>query len=252
MMNIAAIEIAGLVVVRGSTVVIDGLDASVPIGSITGLIGPSGCGKTTLIRAIVGIQILRSGSVSVLGKPAGSASLREHVSYMTQGSSVYPDLTVQQNLRYFADLSGSASSTIDAALDDVALTDKRHDLVGNLSGGQRTRVSLAAALLARPDLFLLDEPTVGLDPVLRRDLWKLFSELAEAGKTLLVTSHVMDEAARCERVLLMREGRLVADETPAGLRERTGKDDLEEAFLTLAERSGSSDRNQSSTERSAS
>ena len=227
-----------LVVVRGGHRVIDSLSASVPAGSVTGLIGPSGCGKTTLIRSVAGIQLVRSGTVEVLGHPAGTAALRRRVGYVTQGSSVYPDLTVQENLQYFAALAGVPANAVDKSIDQVGLREQRRQLAGNLSGGQRTRASLAAALLAEPELFLLDEPTVGLDPVLRRDLWRLFGELAADGRTLFVTSHVMDEAARCQRVLLMREGRLVADDSPDGLRAATGEDDLEQAFLQLAERAG--------------
>jgi ABC-2 type transport system ATP-binding protein len=231
-----AIEVHELVVVRGGNRVLDGLSVHVPSGCVTGLLGPSGCGKTTFIRAVAGIQIIASGRIQVLGEPAGSASLRERLGYMTQASSVYPDLTVRQNLRYFAELAEADDSAVGSALDAVGLRDKRDAITGNLSGGERTRVSLAAALLSDPELYLLDEPTVGLDPVLRRDLWQLFAGLAERGRTLLVSSHVMDEAARCDRVLLMREGRLVAEDTPDGLRATTGETDLEKAFLALAER----------------
>ena len=230
------IEVEDLVVIRGKNLVLPGLTTDVKTGSVTGLLGPSGCGKTTLIRAIVGIQIIKSGKVTVLGGPAGTAATRARVGYVTQSSSVYPDLTVSQNLAYFAALAGSDSSAVTEALGNVGLTSDADSLTGNLSGGQRTRVSLAASLLADPDLYLLDEPTVGLDPVLRRDLWQMFVGLAGGGKTMLVTSHVMDEAARCDRVLLMREGRLVADATPDELRAKTGQDDLEQAFLVLAER----------------
>lgn len=236
MLNINAIETKDLVIVRGKNTVLPGLTTTVATGSVTGLLGPSGCGKTTLIRAIVGIQIIKSGTVTVLGGPAGTAETRSRVGYVTQASSIYPDLTVRQNLSYFAALAGSPDSSITEALVNVGLTDSAHALAGNLSGGQRTRASLAASLLADPELYLLDEPTVGLDPVLRRDLWQMFTGLAEDGKTLLVTSHVMDEAARCQRVLLMREGKLVADATPDELRQQTGEDDLEQAFLVLAEK----------------
>jgi ABC-2 type transport system ATP-binding protein len=235
MLNSPAIAIDGLTVIRGKSTVIPDLTVSVPRGSVTGLLGPSGCGKTTLIRAIVGIQIIRSGTVSVLDGPAGTPAARERVGYVTQASSVYPDLTVMQNLRYFAALTGGDDAAIREAIDDVGLADKVDALVADLSGGQRTRVSLAAALLSDPELYLLDEPTVGLDPVLRRDLWALFKRLASQGKTLLVSSHVMDEAGRCDRVLLMREGRIIADATPDELRADTGEDDLEQAFLVLAE-----------------
>ena len=239
MLNITAIEIADLTVVRGKRPVLGGLDLTVPTGSITGLLGPSGCGKTTLIRAIAGVQLLRSGTVHVFGQPAGNAAARQRVAYVTQASSVYPDLTVAQNLRYFARVSDASNAAVRRALDDVGLTGRENDLTANLSGGQRIRVSLAAALLANADLYLLDEPTVGLDPMLRRDLWQMFTDMAAGGATLLVSSHVMDEAARCDRVLLMREGRLIADATPQQLRDQTGHDDLEHAFLTLAERDAS-------------
>jgi ABC-2 type transport system ATP-binding protein len=230
-----AIEIEELVVVRCRNVVIPDLSVRVPRGSVTGLLGPSGCGKTTLIRAIAGIQRLRSGRVHVLGGPAGTPSTRERVGYMTQNSSVYPDLTVRQNLHYFATIAGTGEGAARAALANVGLQDKADALTAELSGGQRTRVSLAAALLIDPEFLLLDEPTVGLDPVLRRDLWQLFGALAAGGTTLLVSSHVMEEAGRCDRVLLMREGRLIADCSPDELRRRTGQTDLEQAFLTLAE-----------------
>lgn len=237
MFNTCAVKVTDLTVVRGGRTVLPALNLSVPGGSITGLAGPSGCGKTTLIRAIAGIQILKSGTVSVFGEPAGNAATRRRVAYMTQTSSVYPDLTIAQNLNYFASVSGAPRTAVRTVLDDVGLAGHERDLTGNLSGGQRSRVSLAAALLADADLYLLDEPTVGLDPVLRRDVWEMFSSLAQSGKTLLVSSHVMDEAARCDRVLLMREGHLIADATPAELRAQTGEEDLERAFLALAESS---------------
>lgn len=235
MLNSAAITIASLTVIRGKSTVIPDLTVTVPRGSVTGLLGPSGCGKSTLIRAIVGIQIIKSGTVTVLGGPAGTPASRQRVGYVTQSSSVYPDLTVMQNLDYFAALTDSDDAAVREAVDNVGLGDKVDALVADLSGGQRTRVSLAAALLSDAELYLLDEPTVGLDPVLRRDLWQLFHRLAEAGKTLLVSSHVMDEAGRCDRVLLMRDGRIIADATPDELRADTGEDDLEKAFLVLAE-----------------
>jgi ABC-2 type transport system ATP-binding protein len=235
MLNSPAIEVDRLKVIRGKNTVIPDLTITVPRGSVTGLLGPSGCGKSTLIRAIAGIQIIESGTVMVLDGPAGTPAARELVGYVTQSSSVYPDLTVMQNLRYFAALAGGDDAAIRDAVANVGLADKVDALVADLSGGQRTRVSLAAALLADPELYLLDEPTVGLDPVLRRDLWQLFKRLAAEGKTLLVSSHVMDEAGRCDRVLLMREGRIIADATPDELRQTTGEDDLERAFLVLAE-----------------
>ena len=230
-----AIEVTGLHVVRGGTTVLPGLDVSVRAGTITGLLGPSGCGKTTLIRALAGVQEVESGEVTVLGEAAGSPRNRARVAYMTQASSVYPDLTVRQNVNYFAALHGAPASAVVQALVDVGLDDLAARLTGDLSGGQRSRVSLAVALLADPEVLLLDEPTVGLDPVLRRDLWQLFAGLADAGRTLLVSSHVIEEAGRCDDVLLMREGRILAQATPADLLARTGADDLEAAFLAIAE-----------------
>jgi ABC-2 type transport system ATP-binding protein len=231
-----AVRVAGLCVDRGGRRVLHGVDFSIPPGAVTGLLGPSGCGKTTLIRSIVGVQRIRAGAVEVLGQPAGSAALRAHVGYVTQAPSVYADLTVAANVRYFSAVLGVPAARGQRALEAVGLADRRGDVVGRLSGGERARVSLACALLGDPELLVLDEPTVGLDPVLRRDLWRLFHELAADGKTLLVSSHVMDEAERCDRLLLMRDGRLVADDTPGALRERTGADDLEDAFLRIVER----------------
>lgn len=230
-----AVEVRDLVVERGGNLVLPGLTLDIEVGTVTGLLGPSGCGKTTLIRAIVGVQIVKSGSVEVMGEPAGSPMNRQYVGYVTQSSSVYPDLTIAQNLAYFASFYDVPAANVERAMADVGLTERRDSLVGNLSGGQRTRVSLAASLLMDADILLLDEPTVGLDPVLRRDLWRLFHSLAEEGRTLLVSSHVMDEATRCDRILLMREGKIIANETPDGLRALGGSNDLEEAFLNLAE-----------------
>jgi len=235
MMNKAsAVTVEKLVVERGGNVVLPGLDIAIRSGTVTGLLGPSGGGKSTLIRSIAGIQQVKSGVVTVLGSPAGSVENRRRVGYMTQGNSVYADLTVTENVEYFASLAGRDRSAVRAAIDAVDLGPHATALTGNLSGGQHARVSLAAVLVGDPQLYLLDEPTVGLDPVLRRDLWQLFAELAGQGKTLLVSSHVMDEAARCEDVILLRDGRLVAQDSPDGLRRASGCDDLDEAFLTLA------------------
>ena len=229
----AAVTVSDLVVDRGPRRVLHGLSFAVPPGQVTGLLGPSGSGKTTLIRAIVGVQQVRSGEVTVLGEPAGSAGLRHRVGYVTQAPSVYADLTVQENLRYFASVLGVAPGQIDRALTAVDLADAGDQLTGTLSGGQRSRVSLAAALLGEPELLVLDEPTVGLDPVLRVELWDRFHALARAGTTLIVSSHVMDEAGRCDRLLLLRDGDLLADSTPAQLRADGRSDDLEEAFLNV-------------------
>ena len=228
-----AVEVHDLVVERGRRTVLHGVGCAVPAGSVTGLLGPSGSGKTTLIRAIVGVQVVKSGTVTVLGKPAGSAPLRRLVGYVTQAPSVYADLSVRENARYFAALYGLGAAEADRAVTDVGLADAAGQLVGNLSGGQRSRASLACAMIGRPELLVLDEPTVGQDPVLRAELWGRFHELAAAGTTLLVSSHVMDEAGRCDRLLLIREGRLIADDTPAAIRAAAHTDDLDEAFLRL-------------------
>ena len=202
---------------------------------MTGLLGPSGSGKTTLMRAIAGVQVVESGELTVGGLPAGAPELRRRIGYVTQAPSVYADLSVRENLRYFARILGAPSVRIDEAIDTVALGGQANQVVHTLSGGELSRVSLATALLGRPDVLVLDEPTVGLDPVLRRDLWRAFHVLAEAGTTLLVSSHVMDEASRCDDLLLLREGRLVFTGTPDELLRRTGADSLEDAFLALAE-----------------
>jgi ABC-2 type transport system ATP-binding protein len=229
----SAVSVAGLHVERGGRDVLHGLDFEVPRGCVVGLLGPSGCGKTTLMRALVGVQIIQRGTVTVLGHPAGSRKLQRKVGYATQNPAVYVDLTVMENLQYFASVLGAPKGDAERVIEEVGLGDARSQLVGSLSGGQRGRASLAAALLGSPELVVLDEPTVGLDPVLRQELWELFHELAGDGATMLVSSHVMDEAARCHRLLLMREGDLLADDTPDGLRARTGTDDLEQAFLRL-------------------
>ena len=230
-----AIRIDGLTVRRGGRLVLPGIDVRVPSGQVTGLLGPSGSGKTTLMRAIVGVQIVESGTVEVLGLPAGSPAVRRRVGYVTQAPSVYGDLTVRENLVYFARVLGAPLERVTEAIEVVALGDHADQVVRTLSGGERSRVSLASALLARPEVLVLDEPTVGLDPVLRRDLWQTFHRLADEGSTLLVSSHVMDEAERCHSLVLMRAGRIVATDTPDGLRAKTGRQDLEEAFLVLAE-----------------
>jgi ABC-2 type transport system ATP-binding protein len=232
-----AVVIRGLHVVRGGRPIIDGLDLSLPAGSVVGLMGPSGSGKTTLMRSLVGVQDKVTGSVEVLGSAAGSPALRRRVGYMTQDASVYTDLTVAQNLRYFAALAGvpAPAEAVATAVGTVDLGGHEKQRVGTLSGGERSRVSLAAALVGGPELLVLDEPTVGLDPVLRRDLWAVFRRLAAEGRTLLVSSHVMDEAVQCDRLILMRDGALVADTTPDELLATTGAPDAERAFLALIE-----------------
>ncbi|WP_198652940.1 ABC transporter ATP-binding protein [Actinocorallia populi] len=232
MMNYA-VRVADLRVRRGGREVLHGLGFEVPRGRVVGLLGPSGCGKTTLLRAIVGVQAVESGTVEVLGRPAGAKEVRSRVGYATQHPAVYLDLTVRENLRYFGRVIGAPGEDVDRVMGQVGLGSQADQLAGSLSGGQLGRVNLAVALLGAPELVVLDEPTVGLDPVLRQELWALFHRLAEDGVTMIVSSHVMDEAARCQRLVLLRDGRILADETPAELSAQTGTDDLEEAFLRL-------------------
>jgi ABC-2 type transport system ATP-binding protein len=228
-----AIDIAGLQVIRGGRPAVRDVTVRIARGTITGLLGPSGCGKTTLMRCVVGTQIVAKGTITVLGHPAGSAVLRHRVGYVTQNPTIYNDLRVIDNVRYFAALYGASPTAADQAVAAVGLGDHRSAYCGNLSGGQRTRASLACALVAEPELLVLDEPTVGLDPVLRVDLWQQFDALARRGTTLLVSSHVMDEADHCGDLLLMREGRILAHTTPARLRKDTSCSSLEQAFLTV-------------------
>ncbi|MFD5216783.1 ABC transporter ATP-binding protein [Streptomyces tendae] len=250
-----AVHAEDLTVVRGSRTVLRGLGFTVPRGRITGLLGPSGCGKSTLMRAIVGTQAKVAGTLDVLGRPAGHPSLRTRIGYVTQAPSVFDDLTVRQNLAYFAEILDPGRAAADRRREDVTrvvadvdLTTHADALAGNLSGGQRSRVSLAVALLGAPELLVLDEPTVGLDPVLRRDLWALFHSItAERGATLLVSSHVMDEAERCHRLLLMREGEVLADDTPDALRTRTDSETVEEAFLHLVDEAKAAARTKETT-----
>ncbi|CCQ16314.1 putative ABC transporter [Rhodococcus sp. AW25M09] len=230
-----AVEIERLTVRRGGRPVLRDVDMTIPRGTITGLLGPSGCGKTTLMRAIVGTQIVRSGSVTVLGSPAGSSVLRSKVGYVTQAPSVYLDLTVRENVQYFGAMYGRRAPEVAAAIDSVGLTDWTSSRAGQLSGGQLGRVSLASALVAEPELIVLDEPTVGLDPVLRAELWSRFADIAAAGTTILVSSHVMDEAEHCSSLILMREGSVLAQSSPEELLTRTNETSLEHAFLTLIE-----------------
>ncbi len=228
-----AVAVRDLHVSRAGVEVLHGLDFAVHAGQVTGLLGPSGCGKTTLMRTLVGVQRITDGEVDVFGRPAGAADLRHRIGYVTQAPSVYADLTVLENLRFFARILGVGEEQVEESLRTVVLEDRRDSVVHALSGGQRSRVSLAVALLGSPDLLVLDEPTVGLDPVLRVELWETFHRLAEAGAAVLVSSHVMDEASRCDRLLLMREGRLIADDTPHGLLRETAAEDIEGAFLSL-------------------
>ncbi|KQW47001.1 multidrug ABC transporter ATP-binding protein [Nocardioides sp. Root1257] len=227
-----AVEISDLHVVRGGHDVLEHLDLSIGDG-VTGLLGPSGCGKSTLMRCLVGVQQVAGGTVRVFGQEAGSRPLRDRIGYVTQAASVYDDLSVAENLRFFARVLGVDRQEVDRVVEAVDLGSQRDRVVGRLSGGQRSRASLAVALLGSPDLLVLDEPTVGLDPVLREDLWALFHELAAGGTAVLVSSHVMDEAERCDRLLLMREGRIIADGSPTEIKQQAGADSVDAAFLAI-------------------
>jgi ABC-2 type transport system ATP-binding protein len=229
----SAIVVDRLRVVRSGRVALDDLTLEVRQGVVTGLLGPNGSGKSTLMRAIVGVQCVTGGDIRVLGMPAGASPLRKRVAYTTQAPSVYGDLTVRENLRYFARLLGAGSARVNDVLATVSLAAEADRVVNRLSGGQRARAALATALVGSPDVLILDEPTVGLDPALRRDLWTAFAELAAGGATLVVSSHVMDEAERCDDLLLLHEGRLLTSGSVAELRRSTGEQDLDAAVLRL-------------------
>lgn len=226
-----AIVAEKLTIIRGKNEVLHGISCEVKRGTVTGLIGPSGSGKTTLMRAIVSVQKINDGTLTVLDEPAGSARLRSRIGYVTQSPAVYDDITVEQNLDYFASIIRAGASDVTQALKAVYLEPQRKQLVGSLSGGQYARVSLAVALLGKPELLVFDEPTVGLDPILRDELWSLFAELARDGQTLLVSSHVMDEAERCSELILMRDGTVIWNDTKDVLLKATKTRSVGDAFV---------------------
>lgn len=227
------VAIVNLRVIRDAKIIIPDLTLSIKTGVITGLLGPSGSGKTTIFRSIVGVQKLSGGSISVLGQRAGAKSLRSKIGYLPQSSSIYSDLTCLENLHFFASILGKSKTAVAEVVDLVGLTANRKQLASSLSGGEKTRLGLAATLLGNPEVLILDEPTVGLDPVLRIELWKIFNQLAEQGKTLIISSHVMDEADRCHTLVLLRDGQILAQGTPQELRSATGATDMEGAFVAL-------------------
>ena len=236
-----AVVVEHLRVVRGGKDVLPDLSLTVPRGQVVGLLGPSGGGKSTLMRAVVGVQVIAGGTVTVLGDEAGSPALRRRVGYLTQAPSVYGDLSVRENVQYIASVMGVGPDAVDRAIAAVDLTEHASAKVENLSGGQRSRASLACTLVGDPEVLVLDEPTVGLDPVLRRELWDLFRRLSGQGRTVFVSSHVMDEASRCDRLLLLRDGVVLSDSTLAELLERTGTTDAEQAFLALIDAADAAD-----------
>jgi ABC-2 type transport system ATP-binding protein len=227
-----AIVAHDLTVRKGKKIILDKLTFAARKGSLTGLIGPSGSGKTTLMRSIVGVQAY-DGKLDVLGKSAGDKSLRPQVGYVTQSPAVYGDLTVKQNIGYFAAIAGANADQVAAVIETVRLSSQTNQLVDSLSGGQRARVSLAVALLGNPDVLVLDEPTVGLDPILRNELWEVFASLARQGKTLLISSHVMDEAERCGDLLLIRDGKLIWNDSKSELLKKTKTRDVGSAFIAI-------------------
>ena len=229
----SAVVIKGMKVVRDGKILIPKLDLEVPRGKVMGLLGPSGSGKTTIFRSIVGVQAISEGSIQVLGLEAGTIGLRNKIGYLTQSASIYSDLTCEENLKYFSRILGTTEISVNEIIELIDLGANRKQLASTLSGGERARVALATALLGSPELLILDEPTVGLDPLLRKDLWKLLHRLAQQGKTLLISSHVMDEADRCDHLTLLREGKVLASGTPAELRAQANSSEMEDVFINL-------------------
>lgn len=229
------VRISNLKIIRDGKTIIPDLSMYINRGKIVGLLGPSGSGKTTIMRSIVGVQAIQAGSITVFGREAGAKDLRTRIGYFTQSASIYTDLTCLENLRYFARILGQSEISVTEVLELVDLTKNQKQLASSLSGGERARLALATALLGKPELLILDEPTVGLDPVLRRDLWNLFHKLADQGKTLLISSHVMDEADRCDSLFLLRDGQILAGGTPQELKARANTDEMEEVFISLVE-----------------
>ncbi len=229
----ASITVNKLRIIRSGKTIIPELTFEIEKGRITGILGPSGSGKTTIFRSVVGVQDIAGGEILVLDHPAGSAQLRNKIGYLTQNASIYSDLTCLENLKYFAKILGKSQLSVDEIIELVDLGKNRKQLASSLSGGERARLALATATLGSPEILILDEPTVGLDPILRIELWGLFHRLAEQGKTLLISSHVMDEADRCDSLLLLRDGALLAEGTPTELKAQTGKSEMEDVFISL-------------------
>ena len=234
-----AVEVDNVSKSFGSFKALNGVSLRVRKGEIYGLLGPNGAGKSTLIRHICGLLEANSGTVTVLGVRMPNVPVLRRIGYMTQQAALYPGLSVEENVDFFAAIN-SADSGVKDALEIVQLYDRRKSVVATLSGGQRQRCSLACALVHKPELLLLDEPTVGIDPQLRVQFWEYFRQMAAAGTTIIVSSHVMDEADRCQRLGLVQYGRVLAEGTPAEIRAQGGSQNLEEAFLALAGRGAES------------
>src|SRR2546427_12389445 len=230
-----AVDLEGVSKSFGAFKALNGVNLRVRQGEIYGLLGPNGAGKTTLIRLICGLLAAHAGTVTVLGQRMPNVGVLRHIGYMTQQAALYPALSVEENVSFFAAINGADEGVKDA-LELVELYDRRGSVVATLSGGLRQRCSLACALVHRPELLLLDEPTVGIDPQLRVQFWESFRRMAANGTTIIVSSHVMDEAERCQRLGLMRFGKLLAEGTPNEVRAQAGSNNLEEAFLRLSGR----------------
>jgi ABC-2 type transport system ATP-binding protein len=217
---------------------VNNLDMTINAGETFGLIGPNGSGKTTLIRMLVGLMRPTRGTIRIMGMRMPNIRIAPHIGYMTQLSALYLDLTARENMQFFCNIYGlrgrEQKQRIDEMLERVELADRAGDIVGNFSGGMKQRLSLATALVHHPSLALLDEPTVGVDPELRRSFWAYFGQLNEEGITIIVSTHHLDEAAHCTRLGLMRSGALLAQDTPQELLRQSGKDNMEDAFLHFA------------------
>lgn len=233
MSDTLAVDVQNVAKSFGAVTALDGVTLQVRQGEIYGLLGPNGAGKTTLIRLLVGLLEAHAGTVTVLSHRMPDVGVLRHVGYMTQQAALYPGLSVEENVRFFAAING-VEDGVKEALELVRLYDRRGSVVSTLSGGMRQRCSLACALVHRPQLLLLDEPTVGVDPQLRVELWEDFKQMAAGGTTLIVSSHVMDEAERCQRLGLIQYGKLLAEGTPEEIRATAGTPNLEDAFLRLA------------------
>lgn len=217
--------------------VLNDVTFDVPRGQIVCLLGPSGCGKTTMVDLIIGNTIPTAGTVTVLGEQAPYPTARKTVGYMPQDDALYSDITAEENLRFFGTMAGLSKAQLKSAMEELLLfaklEDHRKKLVARFSGGMKRRLSLAIALLHKPELLVLDEPTVGLDPAHRRTIWDRFDQLAAEGTSILVTTHIMDEASRCHRIIMLQEGRIIAQGSPTDILTQTGTPDLESAFLAL-------------------